>query len=110
MKKFVVVCFALMALVLALGPAAAFMTGCYDSYDPRVPEPEHPYAERLDTDGCERFCGALDRLRCPEAHPAKGTCQGICERSSSIRSWPLDCVELAQTKLDVRACDGIRCR
>lgn len=109
-KVFVALGLVLVALVFALGPASALLGGCYDSHDPRIPEPEYPYAEKLDADGCERFCGALSRLRCPEAHPKAGTCPAICERSSSIRAWPLDCVELAQTQLEVRACPGIRCR
>lgn len=94
----------------ALSLAPVLLPGCYDQHDPRIPEPDYPYAEKLDADGCERFCGALERLRCPEARPKSATCQAICERSSSIRAWPLDCVEMAQTQIEVRACQGIRCR
>lgn len=93
----------------ALSLAPVLLPGCYDHYDPRIPEPEYPYGSEVD---CASACSRLAMLGCPEGAPALNgqTCVATCEKTIKVRPFPLQCWADAGDIPEARACGGLRCR
>ena len=76
-----------------------------------APKPVRP-AQYTD-DVCERACGNLERLQCPEAKQVPGgkTCLEFCEQTKTDARLRLDpeCVASAKDKDGLRLCK-VRCQ